>query len=81
MSEQDVNSEEWIYSPMDVAQIVHGFNGQYTFGHIESCYILGEHVVFHEHRHEIAARKELHDQVKIEGILERIEQLDHPRRR
>lgn len=65
---------------MDITQIVYGFNRQDTFCHIKPRHILREYVVLHQHGHQIASGQELHDQVEIKRILERIEQLHDPRR-
>jgi hypothetical protein len=66
---------------MNVSQVVHRFYGKDTLCHVESRDIFREYVVLHEHGHEIASRKELHDEIEVQWVLERIEQLDHPWRR
>ena len=55
---------------MNVAEVVYSLDSEDTFRHVETGDILGEHVVLHEHCHEIASRKELHDQIEVEWILE-----------
>ena len=32
-------------SPVDETKIVHRFNGQYTFRHVELCHVLGECII------------------------------------
>lgn len=66
---------------MNVSQIMYGFYGKDTLCHIKSSDIFGKDIVLHEHGHEVAARKELHDEIEVQRILEGIEQLDHPWRR
>lgn len=65
---------------MNVSKVMDGFNGQYTFGHVEPSNIFRKHVVFHQHSHQISTREELHDEIQIERVLERVEQLNNPRR-
>jgi len=64
---------------MNVSQVVYRFYSKDTLCHVESCDIFREYVILHEHGHEIASGKKLHDEIEVQRILERIEQLDHPR--
>ena len=63
---------------MNITNIVHSVDSQDTLGHVEACYIFGEHIVFHQHRHQITTWEELHDEVQVQRVLERIEQLNNP---
>jgi hypothetical protein len=65
---------------MDETHFMNSLNSENTFSNIETRYIFGECVVLDEHGHQIASREELHYQVKVNGILKRVEQLDDPRR-
>ena len=67
-----------VYAPMNEAEVVNGFDGKDTFGHVETRHVLRESVILDEHCHEIAPGKELHDEVEIGWVLKRIEQLDDP---
>ena len=66
------------HGPMDITKIVDRFDRNDTFGHVESGDIFGKNIIFHEHGHQIASREKFHDEVKIKGILKRIEQLYYP---
>lgn len=50
---------------MDVSQVVYRFYSKDTLCHVESRDIFREYVVLHEHGHEIASRKELHDEIEV----------------
>lgn len=63
---------------MDKSQLMDSFDGQDTLRHVESCYVLGESVVFDEHSHQITPREKLHDEIQIQWILKRVEQLHNP---
>ncbi len=64
---------------MDISQVMYGFNGKYTLCHVKPRYIFRKNVIFHQHSHQISSRKEFHDEVEIQGILEGVEQLYDPR--
>lgn len=66
--------------PVNEAHLVDILDGEDTFGNIEPGHVLREGVVLDQHSHQISARQELHDQVQVLGILERIIQLHNPRR-
>lgn len=55
--------------PVDEPELVDSFDGEDTLCDVESSDILGECIIFDEHRHEVATRQELHDQVQSLGIL------------
>lgn len=59
-------------TPMNEAKLMDSFNCENTLRHVETCYIFREGVVFYKHCHEIAAGKELHDEIQVCSILERI---------
>jgi hypothetical protein len=46
---------------MNVSELVHSFNSENAFGQVETRNVLREDIVFHEHRHQVAAREEFHD--------------------
>jgi hypothetical protein len=58
---------------MDISEVVDSFNGKNTLRHVESGNILRENVILHQHCHEIATGKKLHDEVQIERVLEGVE--------
>jgi hypothetical protein len=57
---------------------MNGLDSQYTFGDVKSGHVFREGIVFDEHGHEVAARKEFHDKIKVLWILKRVEQLNDP---
>jgi hypothetical protein len=63
---------------VDEAELMHSFDSENTLGHIKPRDVLREGVVLDEHGHQVASGKELHDEVEICRILERVEELDHP---
>ena len=67
-------------APVDEAELVDGLDGEDALGHVEARDVLGERVVLDEHRHEVAAGEELHQEVEVVGVLERVVQLDDPGR-
>ena len=64
---------------MNEAQLVHSFNSQNDFGHVEARDVLTEDLVLDEHCHQITSRQELHKHVEECGVLERSVKLDKPR--
>lgn len=67
-------------TPMDEAEVVYGLDRECALGHVKSRNVFRKNIIFHQHRHQVPARQELHDQIKVEGILERVVQLHDPRR-
>jgi hypothetical protein len=65
---------------MDKAELMHRLDREYTLCHVESGYVLGERVILDEHGHEIATREELHNEVQVDRVLERVEELYNPSR-
>ena len=65
---------------MNKPKMVHGLNSQHALGHVKARNILREGIVLNKHSHQVSARKKLHDQIQIGRVLERVEQLDDPRR-
>lgn len=63
---------------MNVSEVVNSLNGKCALCHVESCHILRKNVVLHQHSHKVTTGEEFHDQVQIEGILERVEKLHNP---
>lgn len=63
---------------MNEAQLVNALERQDALGHVEARYVVRECVVLDEHRHQISARQELHQQVEVLRILERVVQLHYP---
>jgi len=63
---------------MDVSKVMDGLDCQNALGHIETRHIFGKDIVLHEHGHQIASGKELHDQIEVQWILEGIEELYDP---
>lgn len=57
---------------MNKSKFVDRFNSQNTLCYVEPSHVLRECVVLDKHGHEIATRKELHDEVQILGILKRV---------
>ena len=65
---------------MNKAQLVYRLNCKDTFRDVKPCDIFREGIVFDEHRHKIATGKELHDEVEVGRVLERVIELHDPRR-
>lgn len=63
---------------MDEAQLMYSFNSKNTLSDVETRHILRECVVFDQHGHKVTTRQELHDQIEIRGILERVVKLYDP---
>ena len=53
--------------------LMDGFDRQYNFCHVESCYGNGEYLIFDQHGHEISPGQEFHQHVQVRGVLERRE--------
>lgn len=65
--------------PMNEAKVVDSLDSENTLCNVETGDIFRECVVLDQHRHEIASRQELHDEVEVGGVLERVVQLHNPR--
>lgn len=65
---------------MDEAELVDPFQCEHALGNVEPRHVLGEGVVFDEHRHQVAAGQKLHQEVQVRRVLEGVVQLHHPRR-
>lgn len=65
---------------MNEPELVHGFDRQDALGHVEPRHVFRERVVLDEHRHEVASGQKLHQEVQVVRVLERVVQLDDPRR-
>ena len=63
-------AEETADEPVDEAKLVDRFYRQHALRNVESRHVLGEGVVFDQHRHQVTAGQKFHDQVKVRGILE-----------
>lgn len=63
---------------MNEPELVNSLDGKNTLGDVEPSNILRECVVLDEHRHQITSGKELHDEVQVCWVLERIVKLHHP---
>ena len=66
------------YSPVDETKLVYRFDREHTLRHVETGDIFREGIVLDEHRHEIASGQELHDEVEVCRILERVVELHYP---
>lgn len=64
--------------PMNKAHFVDGLDGEYALCHIETSDVLRKSVVLDQHCHKISTGEELHNEIEIRGILERVKQLDDP---
>ena len=64
--------------PVDETQLVDSLNGKHTLRNVETSDIFRESVVLDQHRHEIASRQELHDQIEVGRILEGVVELHDP---
>lgn len=65
---------------MDEPKLVNGLKGKNALGHVEARYVFAKGVVLDEHSHEISSGEELHEEVEVVGVLERVVELDDPRR-
>ena len=63
---------------MNETKLVDGLNGEDTLRDVETSNVLRERIVLDEHRHEIASGQELHDEVEVCRILERVVELHYP---
>ena len=63
---------------MDEAELVDRFNRKNTLCDVETGDVFGECVILYQHRHEIASRQELHDQIEVGRILEGVVELHDP---
>jgi hypothetical protein len=61
-------------------ELVDGVDGQDAFCHVETGDVLAECVVLDQHGHEISTGEKFHEKIEILRVLERIEELDDPRR-
>ena len=61
-----------------IPYLMHTLNGKDGLCHVELSRTLCEYVLLHEEGHEVAANTELHHQIQVQVILERIIQLHHP---
>jgi len=56
---------------MNEAQFVNVFQGQRGLSHVELGGVLGKRVFLHKQSHQVATRKELHDEVEIGHVLKK----------
>ena len=63
---------------MDEAKLVDRFDCKNTLCDVETGDVFGERVILDQHRHEIASRQELHDQIEVGRILEGVVELHDP---
>jgi hypothetical protein len=64
--------------PVDEAQLVHSFNSQNDFSHVEPCDVLAKDLILDEHCHQVSTWQELHEHVEEGWVLERRVQFDEP---
>jgi hypothetical protein len=57
---------------MDEAEVVHGLDRENALGDVEPRHVLREGVVLDQHRHQVSSSQELHDEVQVCRILERV---------
>lgn len=65
---------------MDEAKFVNRLDRQHTLGHVEPRHVLAEGVVLDQHGHEISSGQELHQEVEVVRVLERVVELNDPGR-
>ena len=65
--------------PMNEAQFMYSLDCKNTLRYIEPRHVFREGIILDEHGHQVASRKELHNEIQVRGILERVKELDHPR--
>jgi len=65
---------------MDEPKLVNRLNRQHALCHVEPRHVLTKRVVLDEHRHEVTSGEELHEEVEVVGVLERVVELDDPGR-
>lgn len=68
------------HAPVDEAEFVDGLDREDALGHVEPRDVFGKGVVLDQHGHQVSAGEELHQEVQVVGVLERVVQLDDPRR-
>ena len=64
---------------MDEPKVMHGLDRENALGNVEPRHVLREGIVLDQHRHQVPASQELHDEIQVCGILERVVQLYDPR--
>lgn len=64
---------------MDETKVVHGFDCENALCDIKPGHVLREGIILDQHRHQVSSRQELHDEIQVCRVLERIIQLDDPR--
>lgn len=63
---------------MDESELMHSFNREDKFGHVEASNVLREDLVLDQHGHQVSTREELHQHVQESRVLERGMKLDKP---
>mmetsp|Transcript_21082 Transcript_21082/g.59974 ORF Transcript_21082/g.59974 Transcript_21082/m.59974 type:complete len:250 (+) Transcript_21082:291-1040(+) len=63
---------------VDVPEGVDGFDSQNSLGGVEAGGVLREDVLLHEQGHEVSAGEELHDEVEVVLVLERVVEFNEP---
>ena len=63
---------------MNILQVVNACDSQKGFRDVETRHFLGQDVLLHEQRHQVAALQVLHDKIQIVLVLETALELDNP---
>lgn len=65
---------------MDETKVMDGLDGENALRDVEPGHVLREGVVLDQHRHQVPSGQELHDEIQVGRVLERIIQLHDPGR-
>ena len=57
---------------MDETEVMHGLDRENALRDVEPRHVLREGIVFDQHRHQVSSGQELHDEIQVCGVLERI---------
>ena len=53
------------HAPVNETKLMNSLDSKNTLRDVETSNVFGEGVVLDQHRHEIASRQELHDQIEV----------------
>ena len=57
---------------MDETEVMYGLDRENALCDIEPRHVLRKGIVFDQHRHQISSSQELHDEIQVCRVLERI---------
>ena len=57
---------------MNETEVMHGLDRKNALCDVEPRHVLREGIVLDQHRHQVASGQELHDEVQVRRVLERV---------